>query len=109
MDVAKELHAHDGVDEEEHHHQHHDIGQSLDGLDESEKQNSDANASSEELDETGGAEESQKANIDQLGGVNDAASYSDEIKRVPRVLEIGFVAEARELHHALHGEETGKD
>ena len=27
--VAKHLHAHDGVDEEQHHHQHHDVRQSL--------------------------------------------------------------------------------
>ena len=29
VDVAKQLHADDGVDEEQHHHQHHDVWQGL--------------------------------------------------------------------------------
>lgn len=41
VDVAEELHADDGVDEEEHDHEHHDVGQGLDGLDEREQEDPD--------------------------------------------------------------------
>lgn len=47
VDVAKQLHAHDGVDEEQHHHQHHDIGKGLDGLHKGEEQDTNTDASAQ--------------------------------------------------------------
>ena len=60
----------------------------LDGLDEGEEQDSDADASPEKLDEPGCAEETEEADVDDLGGVDDAPDHRDEVKRVPGVFEV---------------------
>ena len=62
----------------------------LDGLDEGEEEDPDADAPPEQLDESGRSEEPQEADVDQLGGVDDAAQHRDEVERVPGVLEVGL-------------------
>lgn len=47
---AKELHAHNGVDEEQHSHQHTDVGQRFEALDKSVEQNSHTDRPSQKLD-----------------------------------------------------------
>lgn len=90
VDVAEELHAHDGVNEEKHHHQHHHVGQSLDGLDKGEEEDANTDTATEQFNQPSSAEKSKEANIDQFGSVNDAAHYGDEIEGVPRVFEVGL-------------------
>ena len=89
-DVAEELHAHDGVDEEQHDHQHHDVGQGLDGLHEGEQQDLDAHAPPQQFDESRGPEKPEEAHVDDLSGVDDAAHHRDKVERVPSVLEVGL-------------------
>lgn len=60
----------------------------LDGLDECVEEDPDADGPAEQLDEPGGAEQPQEANVDDPGGVNDAADHRDEVKGVPRVFEV---------------------
>jgi hypothetical protein len=60
----------------------------LNGLDESEEQDSDADASPQQLDEPRRAEQTEEADVDDLGCVNDAPDHSDEIECVPRVFEV---------------------
>ncbi len=93
--VPKELHADNGIDEEEHDHQHHDVGQSLDGLDEGEEQDANADAASEQLDQSGRAKQPKEAHVDHLGGVDDAANHGDEVERVPGVFEIRLHEESK--------------
>lgn len=92
VDVAEQLHAHDGVDEEQHHHQHHDIRQGLDGLHKGEEQDTDADAPAQQLDKSSGAEKPQEPNVNQLGGIDDTASHGDEIKSIPRIFKVGLVS-----------------
>ncbi len=60
----------------------------LDGLYKCEEKNSDADTSPQKFDESGRAKESKEADVDELGGVDDAAQHGDEVKRVPRVFEV---------------------
>ena len=59
-------------------------------LDEGVEVNPDADGASEELDEPGSPEEPEEADLDDTGGVNDAASDCDEIKPVPTIFEVGL-------------------
>ena len=60
----------------------------LNGLHEREEERPDADAAAEQLDEPGGAEEAEEADVDDLRGVHDAPHHCDEVERVPRVLEV---------------------
>ena len=60
----------------------------LNGLHEREEERPDADAAAEQLDEPGGAEEAEEADVDDLRGVHDAPHHRDEVERVPRVLEV---------------------
>ena len=62
----------------------------LDGLDEREEKNPNADASPEQLDESGCAEETEETHVDHLRGVDDGADHGDEVKRVPGVFEVGL-------------------
>ncbi len=55
---------------------------------ECEEKNSDADTSPQKFDEPGRAKESKEADVDELGGVDDAAQHGDEVERVPRVFEV---------------------
>ena len=60
----------------------------LNGLDKREEERPDADAAAQQLDEPGGAEEAEEADVDDLRGVHDAPHHRDEVERVPRVLEV---------------------
>ena len=60
----------------------------LNGLHEREEERPDADAAPQQLDEPGGAEEAEEADVDDLRGVHDAPHHRDEVERVPRVLEV---------------------
>ena len=62
----------------------------LNWLQEGIEQNSDADRSSEELDQPGRTEQTQKADIYNSSGVDDTSNNGDEVKRVPRVFEVGL-------------------
>ena len=57
-------------------------------MDKREKERPDADAAAQQLDEPGGAEEAEEADVDDLRGVHDAPHHRDEVERVPRVLEV---------------------
>ena len=60
------LHPDDGVDEEEHADQEDDVGQRLERLHEGPQQDPDRLALTEQLDETGGAKQSQEPDVDEI-------------------------------------------
>ena len=60
----------------------------LDRLNKCVEQYPDAYWAPQQLDQPRRAEQPQEANLDNSGGIDDASSNSDEIKRVPRVFEI---------------------
>ena len=60
----------------------------LDGLDKGKEKDADANAPPKQFDEPGCTEQAEKADIDNLSGVDDTTQDSDEIERVPRVFEV---------------------
>ena len=60
----------------------------LDGLDKGKEKDADANTPPKQFDEPGCTEQAEKADIDNLSGVDDTTQDSDEIERVPRVFEI---------------------
>ena len=68
----------------------------LNGLHEREEERPDADAAAEQLDEPGGAEEAEEADVDDLRGVHDAPHHRDEVERVPRVLEVRLREERTE-------------
>ena len=74
----------------------------LNGLHEREEERPDADAAAEQLDEPGGAEEAEEADVDDLRGVHDAPHHRDEVERVPRVLEVRL-REDREVGLELFG------
>ncbi len=69
----------------------------LDGLHECEEKNSDTDTSPQKFDESGRSKESKEADVDELGGVDDAAQHGDEVERVPRVFEVRL--EHERVHH----------
>ena len=105
-DVAEQLHADDRVDEEQHHHQHHHIWKSLQGgsgvdmtykntksshlyrLDKSVEENSYANRTSEQLDQSCRSEKSKESDFNNPGRVDDAPRHRDEVEPVPTVFEV---------------------
>ena len=74
----------------------------LNGLHEGEEERPDADAAPQQLDEPGGAEEAEEADVDDLRGVHDAPHHRDEVERVPRVLEVRL-REDREVGLELFG------
>ena len=66
MNVAEQLHAHNGVDEEQHGDEEDDVGQGLERLDERPQEDPDGVALPEELDQTGGSEQTQEAHVDEV-------------------------------------------
>ena len=95
-EVPKDLHPDDGVDEEEHGDQQDDVRERLEGLDEGPEEDPDGLALPEQLDEAGGPEEAEEADVDdgldELAeeGVHDAPDHRHEVEDVPRVLEIAL-------------------
>ena len=71
LEVAEDLHADDGVDKEEHGNEEDDVGKGLEGLDKSPEQDADGLALAEQFDETGGAEEAEEADVDEVLGELD--------------------------------------
>ena len=67
----------------------------LNGLHKREEERPDADAAPQQLDEPGGAEEAEEADVDDLRGVHDAPHHRDEVERVPRVLEVRLRGEVR--------------
>ena len=61
-----DLHADDGVDEEEHADEEDDVGQRLERLHERPQQDPDRLALAQQLDEAGGAEQPQEAHVDEV-------------------------------------------
>ena len=61
-----DLHADDGVDEEEHADEEDDVGQRLERLHERPQQDPDRLALPQQLDEAGGAEQPQEAHVDEV-------------------------------------------
>ena len=57
-------------------------------LNEGVEKDSNADTSSQQFNEPGSTEELQKSNLNYFSGVNDAAHDRDEIKSIPRILEI---------------------
>ena len=57
-------------------------------LNEGVEKDSNADTSSQQFNEPGSTEELQKSNLNYFSGVNDAAHHRDEIKSIPRILEI---------------------
>lgn len=68
------------------------ISAHLNGLDECEEEDPDGDAPPEQLDESGRAEETQEADVDHLGRVDDRAHHRDEVEGVPRVREVSLRA-----------------
>ena len=73
----------------------------LDGLHEGEEQRPDADRAPEELDESGGAEEAEKADVDDARGVHDAPHHRDEVEGVPRVLEVRLQGKVSDVNNRL--------
>ena len=48
----------------------------------------DADAAAEKLDESGGSEQLEEADLDELGDIHDAPDHGDEVERVPGVFEV---------------------
>ncbi len=96
LEVAEDLHADDGVDEEEHGDEQDDVGQRLEGLHERPQQDPDGLALPQQLDQPGGAEQAEEAHVDEVLGelrherVHDAAHHRHEVEDVPRVFEIAL-------------------
>lgn len=61
-----DLHANDGVDEEEHGDEQADIGQSLEGLDEGPQEDPDGVALSQQFDETSCSEQLQETHVELI-------------------------------------------
>ena len=61
-----DLHADDGVDEEEHADEEDDVGQRLERLHERPQQDPDRLALTQQLHETSGAKQSQEAHVDEI-------------------------------------------
>lgn len=61
-----DLHANDGVDEEEHGDEQADIGQSLEGLDEGPQEDADGVALSQQFDETSCSEQLQETHVELI-------------------------------------------
>ena len=64
------------------------VVQYLDRLDKGEEENPNADASSQQLDESGSSKQPQKAHVDQLGRVYDAPNNGDKVEGVPGIFEI---------------------
>ena len=60
----------------------------LERLDECVEEDSNADASPEQLDQPSGSEEFEEADGDHLRGVDDAADDRDEVESVPRIFEV---------------------
>ena len=65
-DVTEDLHPDDCVDEEQHGDEQDDVGQGLEGLNESPKQDSDGVTLPQELDQASGSEKTQKTDVDEV-------------------------------------------
>ena len=66
LESAFDLHSDDGVDEEEHADQEDDVGQRLERLHERPQQDPDRLALTKQLYETGGAKQSEEADVDEI-------------------------------------------
>ena len=66
LESAFDLHSDDGVDEEEHTDQEDDVGQRLERLHERPQQDPDRLALTKQLYETGGAKQSEEADVDEI-------------------------------------------
>ena len=64
--LEQDLHADDGVDEEQHGNEQDDVGQGLEGLDEGPEQDSDRVALSKQFHETCGTEQTEKTDVDEV-------------------------------------------
>ena len=60
----------------------------LERLDKCVEENSNTDASPQELDQTSRSEEFEEADLDELGHVDDAPHHCDEVEDVPRLPEI---------------------
>ncbi len=85
---SEQLHADDGVDEEEHSHEHADVGQRLERLYERVQENPDADAPPKELNQSGSAEQLKEVDRDHPRGVHDRSDHCDEVERVPGIFEV---------------------
>ena len=52
------------------------------------EKDSNTDTSSQQFDQSGGSEELQKSNLNYFSGIDDTAHHCDEIKSIPRILEI---------------------
>ena len=64
--VAKDLHADDGVDEEEHGDEQDDIGEGLERLHEGPEEDADGVALPQQLHQAGSSEQTEKADVDEV-------------------------------------------
>ena len=65
-DVAKDLHADDGVDEEQHGDEQDDVGEGLERLHEGPEEDADGVALPEKLHQAGSSEQTEKADVDEV-------------------------------------------
>ena len=110
------LHPNYGIDEEEDTHEETHIGQRLseemslriscdhfrtclERLDKGVEENSDADTSSKQFDESRRPKQFEKTDLDQLGHVDDASHNCDEVKDVPRLAEIVLKENSITLPH----------
>ena len=103
-DVSKHLHSNNSVNEEQHQHQHHHIWKSLenenssfcflvemphlDRLHKCIEKNSDANGSSQQLDQPCRPEQPQESDLNYSCRVNYASSDCYKIECIPSVFKI---------------------
>ena len=66
VDVAKDLHPDDGVDEEQHGDQENDVRKSFETLHECPEENPDGVSLAEQLDQSSSPEQPQEANIKEV-------------------------------------------
>ena len=52
------------------------------------EKDSNTDTSSQQFDKTGSTEELQKSNLNYFSCINDTAHHRNEIKSIPRILEI---------------------
>ena len=65
--LAKDVHANDGVDEEEHQYQQRNIWQRLQGLQEGPQERANAFTTRQQFDQTHGAEQAEEVDAESLG------------------------------------------
>ena len=71
----------------------------LERLDKGVEENSDADTSAKQFDESRRPKQFEKTDLDQLGYIDDASHHCDEVKDVPRLAEIVLKENSITLPH----------